>query len=271
MLNQHLLKLIIFSLFIYAPSAKAAECLNDKITRVTGKNECLAIHTFVKNSESKIKNLVIFIHGDQSDGKPVRSMIDNAEATTVPSGTVKVSILRPGYQGGGRDSTGDRCGVRGWCYGVKNVNEMTAAIQSLKDYYKPLKTIIIGHSGGATITGVMIGRTPGIAEGAILLACNCNISQRLVDRNITKNTQEILSNELSPSDFVKNIPKTTKVIAITGAGDNNTRDVIAKDYIKSLIDLNISAQFKSSQSQFEGHEQINIPIYIEEALNELLK
>lgn len=45
-------------------SANSAECLNDKITRITGKNECLAIHTFVKNSESKIKNLVIFIHGD---------------------------------------------------------------------------------------------------------------------------------------------------------------------------------------------------------------
>ena len=69
MLNKYLLKLIFFSFFIYAPSAKSVECLNDKITRVTGKNECLAIQTFEKNSETKIKNLVIFIHGDQSDNE----------------------------------------------------------------------------------------------------------------------------------------------------------------------------------------------------------
>jgi predicted esterase len=264
MLNKHLLKLIIFSLFLFTYSAKSAECLNDKITRVTGKDECLVIHTFVKNSETKIKNLVIFIHGDQSDNGPVSGMINNAQGTPVPNGTVKVAILRPGYfDKAGNKSTGNDCGRRD-CYTVTNLDEMTAVVQSLKNHYKPSKTILIGHSGGAAISGVMIGRTPGIAEGAILLACPCNISQWRSMQNRSGSY-----NSLSPSDFIKNIPKTTKVFAITGASDSNTQDVLAKDYVKSLTDLNISAQYKSLPNV--DHNKANEIYVIEEALNELLK
>jgi len=264
MLNKHLLKLIIFSLFLFTTSAKSAECLNDKITRVTGKDECLVIHTFVKNSETKIKNLVIFIHGDQSDNGPVSGMINNAQGTPVPNGTVKVAILRPGYfDKAGNKSTGNDCGRRD-CYTVTNLDEMTAAVQSLKNHYKPSKTILIGHSGGAATSGVMIGRTPGIAEGAILLACPCNISRWRFMQGRSGSY-----NSLSPSDFIKNIPKTTKVFAITGASDTNTQDVLARDYVKSLIDLNIYAQYKSLPNV--DHNKANEIYVIEEALNELLK
>ena len=264
MLNKHLLKLIIFSLLLFTYSAKSAECLNDKITRVTGTNECLAIHTFVKNSETKIKNLVIFIHGDQSDNGPVSGMINNAQGTPVPNGTVKVAILRPGYfDKAGNKSTGNDCGRRD-CYTVTNLDEMTAAVQSLKNHYKPTKTILIGHSGGAATSGVMIGRTPGIAEGAILLACPCNISQWRFMQGRSGSY-----NSLSPSDFIKNVPKTTKVFAITGASDTNTQDVLARDYVKSLTDLNIYAQYKSLPNV--DHNKANEIYVIEEALNELLK
>ena len=264
MLNKHLLKLIIFSLFLFTTSAKSAECLNDKITRVTGKDECLVIHTFVKNSETKIKNLVIFIHGDQSDNGPVSGMINNAQGTPVPNGTIKGAILRPGYfDKAGNKSTGNDCGRRD-CYTVTNLDEMTAAVQSLKNHYKPTKTILIGHSGGAATSGVMIGRTPGIAEGAILLACPCNISQWRFMQGRSGSY-----NSLSPSDFVKNIPKTTKVFAITGANDTNTQDVLAKDYIQSLTDLNISAQYKSLPNI--DHNKANAVHVIQEPLNELLK
>jgi predicted esterase len=264
MLNKHLLKLIVFSLFLFTSSVKSAECLNDKITRVTGKDECLAIHTFVKNSETKIKNLVIFIHGDQSDNGPVSGMINNAQGTTVPNGTIKIAILRPGYfDKAGNKSTGNDC-VRRDCYTVTNLDEMTAAVQSLKNHYKPSRTILIGHSGGAATSGIMIGRTPGIAEGAILLACPCNISQWRFMQN-----RSGPYNSLSPSDFIKNIPKTTKVFAITGASDTNTQDVLARDYVKSLTDLNIYAQYKSLPNV--DHNKANEIYVIEEALNELLK
>ena len=264
MLNKHLLKLIVFSLFLFTSSVKSAECLNDKITRVTGKDECLVIHTFVKNSETKIKNLVIFIHGDQSDNGPVSGMINNAQGTTVPNGTIKIAILRPGYfDKAGNKSTGNDC-VRRDCYTVTNLDEMTAAVQSLKNHYKPSRTILIGHSGGAATSGIMIGRTPGIAEGAILLACPCNISQWRFMQN-----RSGPYNSLSPSDFIKNIPKTTKVFAITGASDTNTQDVLARDYVKSLTDLNIYAQYKSLPNV--DHNKANEIYVIEEALNELLK
>ncbi|NKA17509.1 MAG: hypothetical protein EBV74_06400, partial [Alphaproteobacteria bacterium] len=220
--------------------------------------------TFVKNSESKIKNLVIFIHGDQSDNGPVSGMIDNAKSTAVPDGTVKVAILRPGYfDKAGNKSTGNDCGRRD-CYTVTNLDEMSATVQSLKNHYKPTKTILIGHSGGAATSGIMIGRTPGIAEGAILLACPCSISQwRFMQGRFGP------YNSLSPSDFIKNIPKTTKIFAITGASDTNTQDILAKDYVKSLTDFNISAQYKSLPNV--NHNNVNHVHVIEEVLNELLK
>ena len=245
-------------------SAKSVECLNDKVTRITGKDECLAIHTFKKNPETKIKNLVIFMHGDQSDNGPVVGMIRNAEEVEVPTGTVKVAILRPGYfDKQNNKSTGSDCGRRD-CYTTISLDEMTAAVQSLKNYYKPTKTILIGHSGGAATSGIMIGRTPGIAEGAILLACPCNISRWRFMRGSSFGYQS-----LSPSDFIKNIPKTTKVFAITGSNDNNTADVLAVDYIKSLTDININAQYKILAGL--DHNGVNAVSVISEPLNELLK
>jgi len=259
-----LFSFILCSELFLISSAQSVECLNDKVTRVTGKDECLAIHTFKKNPETKIKNLVIFIHGDQSDNGPVVGMIRNAEKVEVPAGTVKVAILRPGYfDNQNNKSSGSDCGRRD-CYTTTNLDEMTAAVQSLKNYYKPTKTILIGHSGGAATSGIMIGRTPGIAEGAILLACPCNISSWRFMRGASSRYFS-----LSPSDFIKNIPKTTKVFAITGSNDNNTADALAVDYIKSLTDLNVNAQYKILAGL--DHNGVNTVSVISEPLNELLK
>ena len=259
-----LFSFILCSELFLISSAQSVECLNDKVTRVTGKDECLAIHTFKKNPETKIKNLVIFIHGDQSDNGPVVGMIRNAEKVEVPAGTVKVAILRPGYfDNQNNKSSGSDCGRRD-CYTTTNLDEMTAAVQSLKNYYKPTKTILIGHSGGAATSGIMIGRTPGIAEGAILLACPCNISSWRFMRGASSRYFS-----LSPSDFIKNIPKTTKVFAITGSNDNNTGDALAVDYIKSLTDLNVNAQYKILAGL--DHNGVNTVSVISEPLNELLK
>lgn len=59
---------LFLTLILQGGEAVADECLNDMKTRVKGKENCLAIHTIPSLSQVKPSTIVIFIHGDQSDG-----------------------------------------------------------------------------------------------------------------------------------------------------------------------------------------------------------
>jgi predicted esterase len=181
--------------------------------------------------------LVIFIHGDQSDMKAVTSMPRLANDIKLPANVIKVFILRPGYfDAQGNESTGNNSGRRD-SYTSNNVDEVTAAIQSLQRYYGVKNTVLVGHSGGAAYSGVMIGRTPGIASGALLLSCPCDISSWRSDH------QARPWGSLSPINFYKTIPLNAKVIAITGDSDNNTREYLSKEYIAALSERGVNAQY----------------------------
>ena len=217
--------------------ASADECLNDMKTRVKGKENCLAIHTFTTHPETKPSTLVIFIHGDQSDGGPVSGMIKLAKNIEVTAGVVKVAILRPGYF----DTTGNTSTGTNWrrrdSYTPANLDEVTEVIQSLQRYYEVTRTVLVGHSGGAAYAGVMIGRTPGLATSALLLSCPCDIRRWRAFHQATPWTS------LSPSSFAETVPTTMKVVAITGQYDDNTKESLARDYIDTLAQRGVSAKF----------------------------
>ena len=257
---------ILFALFLnlifLGFNASADECLNDMQTRVKGKENCLVIHTFIKQSDAKPTSLVIFIHGDQSDGGPVSGMIKLAQDIDVPAGVVKVAILRPGYfDKAGNASTGSHFGRRD-SYTPGNLDEVTSVIQALQRYYSIHYTVIVGHSGGAAYAGVMIGRTPGIANGALLLYCPCDIRRWRASNNASP------WSSLSPSAFVETVPTHVKVVAITGDYDNNTRDYLAQEYIDSLVKKGVSAQFRRAEGA--RHNDTILTGVISEPLRTLL-
>ena len=215
----------------------ADECLDDKLTRVKGVDNCLAITTFRDPSAPIPSALVIFIHGDQSDMKAVTSMPRLANDIKLPANVVKIFILRPGYfDAQGNESTGNNSGRRD-SYTSDNVDEVTAATQSLQKYYGVKNTVLVGHSGGAAYAGVMIGRTPGIASGALILSCPCDIGSWRSDH------QARPWGSLSPINFYKTVPVATKVIAMTGDSDNNTREYLSKEYIAALSKRGVNAQY----------------------------
>jgi predicted esterase len=236
--------------------AVAGECLDDKVTRVKGVDNCLAISTYRDTTTQKPSALVIFIHGDQSDMKAVTSMPRLANNIQLPADVVKIAILRPGYfDAQGNESTGYNSGRRD-SYTSENIDEVTAAIQSLQKYYGVKNTVLVGHSGGAAYSGVMIGRTPGIANGALLLSCPCDINSWRSDH------QAKPWGSLSPIDFYKSVPPNTMVIAITGDGDDNTRGYLAKDYVAALSKRGINALFISASNA--GHnETVNVELVTE--------
>lgn len=224
---------------IIGSSGAFAQCANDNLTRVTGKRECIAIRTFGSATDAGPTRLVVFIHGDQSDQGPVSGMINLARDLAVPAGTVKVAVLRPGYfDRESNKSTGENFG-RVDSYTPANIDEIAVGIVSLKAYYKPVRTVIVGHSGGAAFAGVMIGRHPGIAEAALLLSCPCDIGAW------RGNGGRPWMRSLSPDAFAKNVPSGTRVLALTGANDSNTFGSLAEDYVKSLRKRGIVAEYRS--------------------------
>ncbi|MAL76549.1 MAG: hypothetical protein CMM62_16390, partial [Rhodospirillaceae bacterium] len=99
--------LVLPTLSIVAPAqASDDDCRPaDNQTYVQGGEECLAIQTYLPGTPAQTKTLVIVLHGDLSSGGPADYIFPVAE-TAAEMGAVGVAMMRIGYSGGGRSSTG---------------------------------------------------------------------------------------------------------------------------------------------------------------------
>ena len=217
-----------------------AKCENvDNRTRVKGGGECLVIQTFDEQLASKKQPiLVVFLHGDKSSGHPVKWEYKIA-ASFVTSRVVSVALLRPGYHDTfGNLSTGDNF-FRRDSYTAHNINAVAEAIKALKKHHRALKLVLVGYSGGAAYAGVIIGRYPGLVDGAVLAACPCNI-----DTWRLGNDRSLWDRSLSPHTFINQVPQTTRVIAVTGTYDGNTGTLLARNYVRMLQKKSVVAEFR---------------------------
>jgi pimeloyl-ACP methyl ester carboxylesterase len=88
---------------------------------------------------------------------------------------VAAGVLRPGYS----DSSGDRSfGEMGLAVGDNYTPEVVDAVataaRSLETSHDARAVVLVGHSGGAAIVANIIGRHPGLADAALLVACGCD-------------------------------------------------------------------------------------------------
>ena len=153
---------------------------------------------------------------------------------------------------------------RGTGYNSHYVEEIALAIKKLKDYHKANKIIIVGHSGGAAIAALILGRHPGIANGAILAACPCNINKWAQTGGKRSGR-----GALSPHDYVENIGADVTIIALTGTKDDNTFPILAIEYIEKLKKNNINAKFIGVEG--ETHNGVTRSPQFYNAINEILK
>ena len=221
------------------PTSLSDSCnLPDNLNWVAGEGECLKIKTLNKEFSGQNPTLVIFLQGDVSKGGPASYFYSRAEMF-VQSNVAPVVLIRPGYYDSeGNHSTGSDCG-RWNCYTPHNVDAIADAIKSIKEFHKARNVILVGHSDGAAIAGVILGRHPGLVDGAILAACPCNIDEWRLSRG------KSAWSSLSPHSFTDGIPSTTQVIAITGDQDENTPPFLAEEYIEGLKANGIKASFVS--------------------------
>lgn len=221
----------------------------DHSSRVSGGGECLIIRTFEQKGETGIGAMYVLLHGNHSDGSPATSMFKVAESLAVKSlpGTVAVALVRPGYNDDeGNYSTGNRSRIDNWTAPV--IDDIADAIARLKEFYKPKRVVLIGHSGGSAVSGVILGRHPGLADAALLFGCVCDVRQWRVGRSGSLWASE------SPGDYVARIPPRTKIAVLVGAGDTVTMPSLSEGYVASLADHGLAVTFKV----LDGRDHYNI-------------
>jgi pimeloyl-ACP methyl ester carboxylesterase len=153
---------------------------------------------------------------------------------------------------------------RGTSYNAQYVEEVALAIEKLKSHHKPKKTILVGHSGGAAIAALILGRHPGTATGAILAACPCNVDTWVEMAGKTSGR-----GALSPHNYVANIEKGVNVTALTGTKDRNTFPILAAEYVEELKANNIHGKFIGVEG--ETHNGVTDSPQFFGAIDEMLK
>ena len=197
----------------------------DNVSFVQGTRHCLAIETFT--SASRADTLVVTLHGALSRGGTADYMVRFARAVSA-LGVSTVAMMHPGYTGAGRTSSGRpaRDRHRDDNYRKREVDSIASALETLKTHHGAKRLILVGHSLGSIISGVILGRHPDLADAALLVACPCNLDSWRRSRG-----RKRLAFAESPHRHLKKVAPDTTIVALTGSEDNNTLPSNAQDYV----------------------------------------
>ena len=171
--------------------------------------------------------VVVVLHGDVSKGGPANYHYKFAKSLAKANkGVTTIALLRPGYSDGKGNKSGGSNSRRRDHYTKTNNDLVASALKSIKATYKPRKLIVVGHSGGAAQTGVIIGRYPGLINTAVLVSCPCDIAKW----RKAKNASEWPKSQ-SPHKYVRNVPRSTRIYVVNGSRDSNTKAKQAQEYV----------------------------------------
>jgi pimeloyl-ACP methyl ester carboxylesterase len=229
----------VITLVIGAGPALAAPCpAPDNVTRVTGGGECLIAKTFAGGTGGGRRVLFVLLHGNHTSGSPATSLYGVAEslAGRAGAGAVAVALIRPGYNDAeGNFSSGNAAG-RADNFTADNIDIIAGAIATLKAFHGAGRVVLVGHSGGAAMAGVLLGRHPGLADAAVLAACPCDVPRWRAMKGRGAWTSE------SPDRYVDRVPMRTRVAVLVGGDDTETAPVLSRDYAAALARRGIAAE-----------------------------
>lgn len=189
--------------------------------------------------------LVVVLHGDLFNPTPsyqyafAQALTQGFDAPAMPDrvrarlgphpgvhDVVAAGLLRPGYTDNAGDrSDGDRGDARGDNFTAEVTDAVAAAVRTLKERYKARRVVMVGHSGGATIAAIVLGRHPGVADAALLVACGCGATR-----------------SLQPLDFVSEVSRGATVRLLVGDQDEVTPLELSQRYADRLQRRGVNAQ-----------------------------
>lgn len=241
-------------------TAKAVEtCANDMKHRVQAGEGCFAID-IVGNPEIQFgQPLVVFMHGDGGalkNGNYLRNYTEQFGMLKRRKINV-LAIARPAYRLPTGPTTGIRARFNDDPYTLPVVDGLAAALNALKVHYRPSRLVLLGHSGGSMISGIIVGRHPGVVDGAVLVSWGCNTRKWRRWRINSAGKRKPWLKSLSAHDYIAFVPTTTRVVAITGANDRNTPPRFAKTCVKEMVAHGIDARFDLvNTSDVRGHSSV---------------
>jgi pimeloyl-ACP methyl ester carboxylesterase len=106
----------------------------------------------------------------------------------------------------------------------------------LRAHHKARRVVLVGHSGGAAIAGVILGKHPGTADAAVLVSCPCHIANWRSGRRAWPRSE-------SPHSYAASVPSSALVVALTGTRDDNTFPALGSSYVQSLAARGVRARF----------------------------
>jgi pimeloyl-ACP methyl ester carboxylesterase len=189
--------------------------------------------------------LVIVLHGDLFDPTPsyqyafAQALTQGFDAPAMPErvrarlGTppsvndvVAAGLLRPGYTDNAGDrSDGQRGEARGDNYTAEVVDDVATAARTLASRFMARRVMLVGHSGGATIAALVLGRHPEVADAALLVACGCGTTR-----------------SLQPLDAVGRVRRDVTVRLLVGGDDTVTPAAQSQRYAEVLRQHGVDAQ-----------------------------
>ena len=201
--------------------------------------------------------LVAVVHGDVSIGGAVdyHNRFAASAALSI-QGIAAAGLLRPGYfDGYGVRSPGSAFGRKD-NYTREAVDMIADAIISMKARFGYKSVILVGHSGGAAISGALMGLRPGVADTAILVSCPCDTPRwrRHVGARSSSREPDFTndwSRSLSAIDHVAAIAPGARIVAVTSGDDALTPPALARDYVAAAKRAGVDARFV--QSSPAGH------------------
>ena len=237
----------------------------DNVKSVSGAAHCLQIQTFMP-SGGAAKTLAVVLHGDLSRGHDA-DYIAPVAGKAAAYGAVGVAMARPGYTLDGRTSSGTatRNQDRWYVYRADETDSVAAAVAALKTHHKAERVVMVGHSGGAVISGVMLGRSAPLVDAAVLVSCPCDIEKWRWLRD-----RKPLPNAESPIEYLAAAPKSAKVFAVTGEKDRNTMPVLALDYVKKAKELGLDATYFGIENAGHGFRRLGPSAGFDSALKQAI-
>jgi pimeloyl-ACP methyl ester carboxylesterase len=170
---------------------------------------------------------------------------------------LSVALVRPGYPDGSGDSSSVAILQRGRAdhYTKENLAEVGTAIERLRARFQPKRVVVVGHSGGAATAAVLLGMKPKLIDAAVLVACPCDLVAWRAGRREWSRSE-------NPIKWVAQVDPWTRVVALTGAKDDNTRPELARMYVEALKAHGVDAAFQlladeTHNSAFRSSEVFN--------------
>ncbi|HEY6307763.1 MAG TPA: alpha/beta fold hydrolase [Candidatus Angelobacter sp.] len=167
--------------------------------------------------------LILVLHGDSPFAPPSYQYVFAREAAGQMDNVIVAALLRPGYADGtGDQSSGVRGATTGDNYTPAVVDAVAQVLDQLKTRYKPAATILVGHSGGAAITGNLLGRWPAAANGALMISCPCDLTawRKYMDKKRPNPIWRDPVDSLSPVDLAGKISHDAHIRLLVGSQDD---------------------------------------------------